>query len=308
MPLPIGVADSDLLLAVVANAGTTGPAAPTGWTSVYAASAGSGQCCSIFTAPYSPGLGLAFTNAASAAVAVCGAYYEAGRIISLDVAPVATTSTTNNTALPTGAPTTGLVAGDFEVLAYSHTAAPTITTTASGSTINLRAVNGTSCTAILGHNTTTSLGASTACTAFSHTLSASNARKTGVGILLKATVPATRQTGGIGVVVDVAPPQDKIRQTASVGLNVDVVVPLGVQYGQAAVSVDLVPVTSKRLGMLGIMVDYVYSAIPTTAARWSGSAFETGTSSPLVYWDGTAFAPSGTSIVVWEDDHFEEAP
>ena len=108
--------------------------------------------------------------------------------MALDGAPVATINTTNNTTLPTGAPTTGPLAGDFEVLAYAHTAAPTVTTTATGSTIDLRAVNGTSCTAILGHNNTTSLGASTACAAFSHTLSANNNRKTGVGVLLRGVV------------------------------------------------------------------------------------------------------------------------
>ena len=188
MPVPAAVADGDFLVAVVTNAGTSGPAAPTGWTRPYSVSAGSGQCCSIFTATYSAGLTRAFTNAASAAVAVCGAYFEASRTVGLDVTPVATVNTTNNTTLPTGAPTTGTLAGDFEVLAYSHTAAPTIATTATGSTIDLRAVNGTACTAILGHNNTTSLGASTACTAFSHTLSASNTRKTGVGILLRSVV------------------------------------------------------------------------------------------------------------------------
>lgn len=188
MPVPAGTADGDLLVAVVANAGTAGPATPTGWTLRYGASAGSGQFCAVFTAPYSAGLTRAFTNAASAAVAVCGAYYEAGRTMLLDGAAVATVNTTNNTTLPTGAPTTGTTAGDFEVLAYAHTAAPTVTTTATGSTIDLRAVNGTACTAILGHNNTTSLGASTACVAFSHTLSANQNRKTGVGVLLRSVI------------------------------------------------------------------------------------------------------------------------
>ena len=184
MPTPASTAVGDFHVAVVTNAGTAGPAAPTGWTLSYGASAGSGQFCSVFTAPYSAGLTRAFTNAASAAVAVCGSYYEAGKTVELHTL-LAATNTTNNTTLPTGAPTTG-AAGMFEVLAYSHSAAPTVTTTATGSTVDLRAVNGTSCTAILGHNNTTSLGASTVCTAFSHTLSASNARKTGVGILLKS--------------------------------------------------------------------------------------------------------------------------
>ena len=184
MPTPASTAVGDFHVAVVTNAGTAGPAAPTGWTLSYGASAGSGQFCSVFTAPYSAGLTRAFTNAASAAVAVCGSYYEAGKTVELHTL-LAAVNTTNNTTLPTGAPTTG-AAGMFEVLAYSHSAAPTVTTTATGSTVDLRAVNGTSCTSILGHNNTTSLGASTVCTAFSHTLSASNNRKTGVGILLKS--------------------------------------------------------------------------------------------------------------------------
>ena len=188
MPVPVGTADGDFLVAVVANAGTAGPATPAGWARPYGASAGSGQFCSVFTATYSAGLTRAFTNAASAAVAVCGAYYEAGAAVALYGAPVATVNTTNNTTLPTGAPTTGVFAGGFEVLAYAHAAAPTITTTATGSTIDLRAVNGTSCTAILGHNNTTSLGASTACVAFSHTLSGNANRKTGVGVLLRGVI------------------------------------------------------------------------------------------------------------------------
>jgi hypothetical protein len=187
MPVPAAVAVGDFVVAVVANAGTSGPAAPAGWSRDYSASAGSGQCCSIFTAQYSAGLTRAFTNAASAAVAVCGSYYQAGATVTLG-ALLAATNTTNNTTLPTGAPVTGTSAGEFEVLAYAHAAAPTVTTTAAGSTIDLRAVNGTSCTAILGHNNTTSLGASVTCTAFSHTLSANQNRKTGVGVLLRAVV------------------------------------------------------------------------------------------------------------------------
>ncbi len=189
MPVSVGVADGDFLVAVVTNAGTTGPAAPTGWTRNYSASAGSGQCCSVYTAPYSAGLTRSFTNAASAAIAVCGAYYQVGAEISLDGAPVATINTTNNTTLPTGAPTTGPAAGDFEVLAYSYTSNTiTISTVATGSTIDLSAVGIVAIRAVLGHNNNANLGASTATTAFSHTLSAANTRKTGVGILLKATL------------------------------------------------------------------------------------------------------------------------
>ena len=200
MPTSVGTAVGDLHVAVVTNAGTSGPAAPTGWTRIYSVSAGSGQCCSVFTAPYSAGLTRSFTNAASAAVAVCGSYYWSGKDIALDGAPVAATNTTNNTTLPTGAPTTGLIVADFEVLAYSYTSAATFTTTASGSTIDLRAVNSTVATAALGHNNTLALGASTATTAFSHTLSASNTRKTGVGILLRAVVlkNLTGSSGGSG--------------------------------------------------------------------------------------------------------------
>jgi hypothetical protein len=189
MPVPAGTADGDFLVAVVANAGTAGPATPTGWTRPYGASAGSGQFCSVFTAPYSAGLTRAFTNAASLAVAVCGAYYEAGKSVTLDGAAVATVNTTNNTTLPTGAPTTGLVAGDFEVLAYAWTGnAAWSAAAAAGSTRDLAAVNGTTPRAALGHNNTTSLGASTACVAFAQTLAASSSRKTGVGILLRSVI------------------------------------------------------------------------------------------------------------------------
>ena len=63
---PASVATGDLLILVVANAGTAAPSAPNGWTRFYSASAGSGQNVAV-SAPWSAGLTGSFTNAASVA-------------------------------------------------------------------------------------------------------------------------------------------------------------------------------------------------------------------------------------------------
>jgi hypothetical protein len=174
----------------VANAGTAGPAAPVGWTRYRNAdSAGTGQSITTFTAPWSAGLTGSFTNAASVAAWACNSYSGANSVVMTDGAGAVTSSTTNNTTLPTGAPTTGVVAGDYEVLGYAFTSAGTVSVVAAGSTIDATQANSTSISAVLGHNNTTSLGASTATTAFSQTLSASNTRKTGVGVLIQALSP-----------------------------------------------------------------------------------------------------------------------
>lgn len=185
-----GSAAGDVVVLFVANAGTAGPAAPVGWTRYRNAdSAGTGQSITTFTAPWSAGLTGSFTNAASVAAWACNSYSGANSVAMTDGAGAVTSSTTNNTTLPTGAPTTGAVAGDYEVLGYAFTSAATISGVAAGSTIDATQANSTSISAVLGHNNTTSLGASTATTAFSQTLSASNTRKTGVGVLLQALNP-----------------------------------------------------------------------------------------------------------------------
>jgi hypothetical protein len=185
LTLPTGVAAGDFLVLVVTNAWTTsGPAAPTGWTRNYAASAGTAQFCGVYTARYSAGLTLNFTNVGAIAAWVCGAYFQAGFSIALDTAVVAATSTANNATMSTGAPSTAQ-AGDYEVLAYGWGSNATITA-AANMTIDRQQVNSTTCAAALGHNNTNPLGHPVTATAFAPTLSATNRAKTGVGILLRA--------------------------------------------------------------------------------------------------------------------------
>lgn len=192
--VPTGTTVGDVLILVIGNAGTTGPAAPTGWTSIYNVSAGSGQNCHVLWAVYSPALTLSFTNAASANAWCCNAYTGGYVLRPIDTSTGAT-STGNNTTLPTGAPTTGPAAGDYEVLCYVWTSAATISVTASGSTISKTQANGTSVSAAIGFNNTTSLAANTTVTAFSQTLSASNNRKSGVGVNLRILVPKSQSVG-----------------------------------------------------------------------------------------------------------------
>lgn len=181
--VPTGTTPLDYLILVVGNAGTAGPATPAGWSVIYSASAGTGQNCAIFGAQYSPSLTLTFTNAASVNAWVCNAY-SGINLLDNPFTFTAATNTTNNTTLPTGAPTTGVGTGMYEVLCYVWTSAATISVTASGSTISRTQANGTAVSAAIGFNNTTSLAANTTVTAFSQTLSANNSRKTGVGVLL----------------------------------------------------------------------------------------------------------------------------
>lgn len=199
--LPTGFATGDIVVLAVANAGTTGPTAPTGWTKTGTYSAGTGQAICLYWAPYSAGLTLSFTNVASVAAWACNNFFQSGSTIVLDGAPVAASNTTNNTTMTTGAPTTG-VAGDYEVLAYAWTSAATMTN-AAGMTRDGGGANGTSVTVAIGHNNTIPLGASTTTTAFAPTLSASNQRKTGVGMLLasRRDLPAVASGGGATVSV-----------------------------------------------------------------------------------------------------------
>jgi hypothetical protein len=179
---PTGSRAMDIIIVSVSNAGTSGPATPTGWNLVSTTSAGTGQSITVFWAVWTSVLTASFTNAASVAAWTCNAFIGADPE-GIDTT-AATSSTTNNTTLPTGAPTTGTSMGDYEVLCYCWTSAATISVVASGSTIDKTQANGTAISSAMGHNNTTSLPRQTANTAFSQTLSASNNRKTGVGINL----------------------------------------------------------------------------------------------------------------------------
>lgn len=195
--LPTGASNGDLLVVIIGESGTqSGPAAPTGWTLQGLFTSGGGHSVSVFTAPYSAGLTLTFTNAVgSGGTWICNAYYDGSGVApTLDGTPLAAHNTTSNTTMPTGAPTTGVVAGDYEVLAYSWNSTTTIATVASGSTIDTTRTNIGSIA--LGHNNTTSLPASTTVTAFSQTLTAAQTRKTGVGLLL---APLALVTGTAGI-------------------------------------------------------------------------------------------------------------
>lgn len=206
--LPTGTTTNDLIVVLVANGSTTGPEAPTGWTLFSGSpwSAGSSQSLSAYYAPYSASLTLSFVNPGTSVAAwICNAYFQAGGTIAIDGTPVAASNTTSNTTLPTGAPTTSAITDDYEILVYAWSSGATISAVASGSTIDRTQANGTSVSVALGHNNTTSLGASTATTAFSQTLSAANIRKTGVGILLRGA-SASRRLGSLGVLVDYIPP------------------------------------------------------------------------------------------------------
>jgi hypothetical protein len=192
--LPTGTTTGDFIVIAWANATSASPATPTGWTQIagspfLATGSGLNQQLGVYTAPWSAGLTLSFTNAASLGAWVCNAYTHdpSGTGVVIDGTPVATILTTSSTTLPTGAPTTGATAGDYEVLAYGWPTASVISTVATGSTIDITQANSTSTTACLGHNNTTSLGASTTTTAFSQTLNNLTSRKIGVGILLATT-------------------------------------------------------------------------------------------------------------------------
>lgn len=186
--LPASTTTGDFLVVGITSATTTGPAAPTGWTRQYSASAGTAQCVSVYWAQYSAGLTLAFTNVAAISAWVCNSYWMASMPLAYDT-HTAATNTGNNATLPTGAPTTGTVAGDFEVLIYGWTSSGTISGVAANSTIEITRANSTTCSVALGRNNNTNLNASTACVAFGQTLSASNTRKTGVGFLIKQVPP-----------------------------------------------------------------------------------------------------------------------
>lgn len=205
--LPAGTTDGDVLVVAIAEGNVSGPAAPSGWTVYGPFSAGTGQSLSIYTALYSASLTLSFTNIAASAAWVCNAYFEAGSAMALDGTPVAASSATSNTTMPTGAPTTGAAAGDYEILAYAWTSNTTISGVASGSTIDRTQANGASPSVALGHNNTNPLGASTTVTAFSQTLSGANTRKTGVGLLLRGSPVIVVNPSAIGTAEVLYAPQ-----------------------------------------------------------------------------------------------------
>jgi hypothetical protein len=194
---PAGSTTGDLLLLIVANAGTTPPNAPTGWTRFYSGSAGTAQNLAVFSAPWAAGLTTSFTNAASAAAWICNAYASGGDQVDMDANTVAT-NTTSNTTLPTGAPTVGGVGG-YEVLCYAWTSAATISGVASGSAIDATQANSTTISASLGHNTTNPLAAGSTPTAFAQTLNAANTRKSGLGVILRDSKNVPRPATPVSV-------------------------------------------------------------------------------------------------------------
>lgn len=130
----------------------------------------------------------------------------------------------------------------------------------------------------------------------------------GEGLNVDLNAQVDRRVAGQGLIVDVMPPLVGERQADALGITVDYTWPQGVQFGGLDVKVDLVPTTTKQLGSIAMMVDYVASAVAANAARWSSTAFEMGTASPLSYWSGSQFLASGSKPVLWVTDHFEVAP
>jgi hypothetical protein len=184
----------DLVVMVIgiANAGSQYvPGTPSGWALSYSASAGTGQWCAIYTANYSASLPLTFTANGAVCSYAYGIYYSGtGFQTVFDGSPsnalvASVINGTNSTAMTTGAPTTGGVAGDYEILAYCWTGTATWSAAASGSAIDVQSSNPSAIQAGLGHNTNSNLAANTTVTAFSQTLSASKLIRTGVGLIIK---------------------------------------------------------------------------------------------------------------------------
>jgi hypothetical protein len=193
--LPFGTIIGDLLIVVHNSSNTTPIAAPAGWTRDYSHASAAGHYCAVYTAFYSAGLTLTFpANLSTISNWMCGSYYhqDGNPIQKGDI--VAFSKATQNTSLPTGAPTTGGNAGEYEVLAYGFNFDTGVTVTiaaASDSTID-RTMSwqwAPNSTVALGHNNITSLPASTTVTAFNHTLSTNCTDSDGIGILLKPPTP-----------------------------------------------------------------------------------------------------------------------
>lgn len=112
--------------------------------------------------------------------------------------------------------------------------------------------------------------------------------------LRRTGVITNRQTGMLGLRVDLLPLAHSASESGFVGLQVDL----------ARTGI----IVNRQTGSVFLNVDYGASVVATNAARWSGTAFELGTSSPLVYWSGTAFGSNGIKPVLWVTDHFEVSP
>ncbi len=130
----------------------------------------------------------------------------------------------------------------------------------------------------------------------------------GEGLNVDLNAQPDRRVAAEGLTVDVMPPLVGERQAGALWANVEYTWPQGVQFGGLDIKVDLVPTTTKWLGAVGMMIDYVAATVAANAARWSSTAFEMGTSSPLAYWSGSQFLGSGTKPVLWVTDHFEVTP
>jgi len=286
--LPTGTVIGDYVVLAVANAGTAGPATPSGWTLEYGASAGSGQFLSIFVAPFRDNPSLNFTNAASIAAWACNSYWIAGFFIDRDP-EVATNLTTNNTTLPTGAPTPS-ASGSFEILLYAWTSAATIATPAANSTIEITRANSTTISTALGRNNNTSLPSGVACTAFSHTLSATNNRKTGVGLVLRSVpipgeIPPVLSEGTSTVDGALRAPRIDVAGTAIAGSSADGTVRAKRQpantlsVGRATVSVSLTRARSLTGASAGSAANTVTMARkrPVTASAAGTASTATAT-------------------------------
>jgi hypothetical protein len=258
---PTGSAVGDLIILAISNAGTAAPAAPTGWTRFYTASAGSGQNFAVYSAPWTSGLTGSFTNAASAAAWACNTYSSdsaAGDQVDVDVFTAAT-NTTNNSTLAIGNPTVGGIGSCYEVLCYGWTSNATITTAAAGTTIDGTQANSTAVSVAIGHNNTTSLAAGTVLALGNATLSGSNTRKTGVGVILRESrsVPRT----GTPVTASLA----DVRRRARVSW-IDLFIPLA-----GAVTRTATPVTA------ALQSTRTRTATPVTASLSGGAITRTAT-------------------------------
>lgn len=183
---PTGTTTGDLVIVAVSNAGTAGPAAPTGWTLVTGSPfTTTSTSISLFIAPWSSGLTTSFTNAASVAAWACMSYIGMGWYTNA----AGTANNTNNTTLPTGAPTLGGGANEFEALFYGWNSGGTVATMAAGSRVDETQANSTTISVATGWNNTYPLTGTP--TAFSQTLSASTTRKVGVGINLVPPVASS---------------------------------------------------------------------------------------------------------------------
>lgn len=193
--LPSGTTDGDFVVVALMSAGGTPVTvpAPAGWTRFLTTITASSYLA-MYTAPFSASLTLTFAAAGASTTTpwVCSSYTPptAGQAIEVDGTPVGVVTATSDATLLTGAPTTGSVAGDYEVLAYGIASSVAFAAVAAGSTIDRLQVIGPSLftSAIMGHNNTASLPATTTVTAFNHTLTSSYANKAGVGLLLRAVV------------------------------------------------------------------------------------------------------------------------